>query len=191
MAIPGDGQAPVHQTLGSVLAQLATPGKLDEELPDNWVGCYACGHRCNVPPGRAGICRVRFNDQGVLRVPTGHVGALQCDPVEKKPFFHALPGALALSFGMLRCDLHCAYCRTFVTSQALRDLVSDTLARPTVVAGERLVQEALRLRAPIIASTYRACGAIREYLLPVVSHLGHRTQGLHGPAKRHPQWHLP
>ena len=43
----------------------------------------------------------------MLRVPWGYVGALQCDPIEKKPFFHALPGSDALSFGMLGCDLHC------------------------------------------------------------------------------------
>jgi pyruvate formate lyase activating enzyme len=53
---------------------------------------------------------VRFNEEGILRVPTGYVAGLQLDPVEKKPFFHALPGAKALSFGMLGCDLHCSYC---------------------------------------------------------------------------------
>ena len=46
---------------------------------------------------------------------------MQCDPVEKKPFFHVYPGALAYSFGMLGCDLHCSYCQNWVTSQALRD----------------------------------------------------------------------
>jgi len=43
-------------------------------------------------------------------VPTGYVAGLQLDPVEKKPFFHAYPGARALSFGMLGCDYHCSYC---------------------------------------------------------------------------------
>ena len=54
-------------------------------------------------------------------MPWGYVGGVQCDPIEKKPFFHAYPGALAYSFGMLGCDLHCAYCQNWVTSQALRD----------------------------------------------------------------------
>ncbi|HEY2944219.1 MAG TPA: radical SAM protein, partial [Vicinamibacteria bacterium] len=53
-----------------------------------------------------------FNEDGVLKVPWGYVGALQLDPVEKKPFFHALPGSRALSFGMLGCDYHCGYCFT-------------------------------------------------------------------------------
>ena len=54
-------------------------------------------------------------------MPWGYVGGVQCDPIEKKPFFHAHPGALAYSFGMLGCDLHCGYCQNWVTSQALRD----------------------------------------------------------------------
>ena len=45
-------------------------------------------------------------------VPAGYVGAIQCDPTEKKPFFHAYPGSLALTFGMLGCDYHCSYCFT-------------------------------------------------------------------------------
>ena len=68
-----------------------------------------------------GVCKVRFNRGGTLYVPWGYVGGVQCDPIEKKPFFHALPGALAYSFGMLGCDLHCGYCQNWVTSQALRD----------------------------------------------------------------------
>ncbi|MEA2667152.1 MAG: pyruvate formate lyase activating enzyme, partial [Chloroflexota bacterium] len=50
------------------------------------------------------------NRGGRLMVPRGYVGALQCDPIEKKPFFHAFPGTDALTFGMLGCDLHCSYC---------------------------------------------------------------------------------
>ncbi|MGH8063692.1 MAG: radical SAM protein [Candidatus Entotheonellia bacterium] len=98
------------QPLGDLLAQVTKPGELYRALPGKWLQCYACGHRCKIPPGRPGICKVRFNEAGILKVPAGYVGALQCDPVEKKPFFHALPGALALSFGMLGCDFHCGYC---------------------------------------------------------------------------------
>ncbi len=56
--------------------------------------------------------KVRYNRGGTLMVPRGYVGALQCDPIEKKPFFHAFPGTDALTFGMLGCDLHCSYCFT-------------------------------------------------------------------------------
>ena len=98
--------------LGQLLARHTREGVLYEKLPQDRVRCFACGHRCLIPPGHDGVCRVRFNDGGTLRVPHGYVGALQLDPVEKKPFFHALPGAKALSFGMLGCDFHCGYCFT-------------------------------------------------------------------------------
>jgi pyruvate formate lyase activating enzyme len=80
------------------------------------------------------------------------VGGVQCDPVEKKPFFHAYPGALAYSFGMLGCDLHCSYCQNWVTSQALRDPAAISPPVPTDPA--ELVQDALRLGAKMVVSTY-------------------------------------
>src|SRR5256885_17200957 len=86
--------------LAQTLSEMTREGEIYERLPDGAVRCYACGHRCFIPEGRPGICKVRFNEGGRLQVPWGYVGALQVDPVEKKPFFHALPGSLALSFGM-------------------------------------------------------------------------------------------
>ena len=77
---------------------------------------------------------------------------MQCDPVEKKPFFHAYPGALAYSFGMLGCDLHCAYCQNWVTSQALRD--EDAVSPPIAASPELVVQDALRQSAKLVVSTY-------------------------------------
>jgi pyruvate formate lyase activating enzyme len=123
--------------------------KLDER---NRVRCYSCGHQCPIPEGQAGVCKVRYNQGGTLYVPWGYVGGVQCDPVEKKPFFHAHPGALAYSFGMLGCDLHCSYCQNWVTSQALRD--PQAVSPPLPVTPEELVQEALSLGARILVSTY-------------------------------------
>jgi pyruvate formate lyase activating enzyme len=77
---------------------------------------------------------------------------MQCDPVEKKPFFHAHPGALAYSFGMLGCDLHCAYCQNWVTSQALRD--PDAVSPPLEASPENLVRDAVAQGAKILVSTY-------------------------------------
>jgi pyruvate formate lyase activating enzyme len=116
------------------------------------VVCYACGHRCVIRDGRVGICKVRFNDGGVLKVPTGYVGALQCDPIEKKPFFHALPGSDALSFGMLGCDYHCGYCQNWITSQAIRD--PEAVASIMPMSAAQLVSLAEEHGAPVIASTY-------------------------------------
>ena len=97
-------------TLEQVLSGLAREGELYERLPEGKVRCYSCGHRCLILPGQKGVCKVRWNEDGRLMVPWGYVAALQVDPVEKKPFFHAYPGSRALSFGMLGCDYHCSYC---------------------------------------------------------------------------------
>jgi len=86
--LPRDGGA---ATLAQALDARVREGELIERLPDHAVRCFACGHRCLVKPGRRGICKVRFNKDGTLYVPAGYVAALQCDPTEKKPFFHASP----------------------------------------------------------------------------------------------------
>jgi pyruvate formate lyase activating enzyme len=141
-----------QKTLKDVLAENTVEGTLYSPMPDGWVKCFSCGHRCKIPPGRDGICRVRFNDGGKLRVPFGYAAGIQADPVEKKPFFHAYPGSKALSFGMLGCDYHCPYCQNWVTSQALRDpLAVSSVGR---VSPEDLVDLALRYKAKIITSTY-------------------------------------
>src|SRR5436309_3203806 len=139
-------------TLNDIISEKVREGDLYEKLDRNRVRCYACGHCCPIPDGHAGVCKVRYNQGGTLYVPWEYVGAIQCDPIEKKPFFHAYPGALAYSFGMLGCDLHCAYCQNWVTSQALRD--PDAVAPPMQATPEELVRDALRQGAKVIVSTY-------------------------------------
>src|ERR1700682_1196563 len=97
-------------SLVNQLDALTASGVLYDKHADGALTCYACGHRCLIKPGRRGICQVRYNQDGELRVPWGYVGALQCDPTEKKPFFHVYPGSDTLTFGMLGCDMHCPYC---------------------------------------------------------------------------------
>jgi pyruvate formate lyase activating enzyme len=138
--------------LASVLARETREGDLYERLPDGRLRCHACGHCCPLPEGAVGVCKVRFNEGGRLLVPWGYVGGIQCDPIEKKPFFHAHPGALAYSFGMLGCDLHCAYCQNWVTSQALRD--PRAVAPPLQASPEGLARDAVRLGAKVMVSTY-------------------------------------
>src|SRR5918995_1833519 len=126
--------------------------ELVESIDRGRLRCYACGHECPIPEGAVGVCKVRFNRDGKLYVPWGYVGGIQCDPIEKKPFFHAHPGALAFSFGMLGCDLHCSYCRNWVTSQALRDPAA--VAPPRDADPEDLAKDAIRQRARLVVSTY-------------------------------------
>lgn len=116
------------------------------------IRCYACGHQCPIPEGQPGVCKVRFNRGGKLYVPYGYVAGVQCDPIEKKPFFHASPGALAYSFGMLGCDLHCSYCQNWVTSQALRD--PNAVSPPLAADPKTLVEDAVAQGAKVVVSTY-------------------------------------
>lgn len=124
--------------LAEILQKYAAQGELFETLDENQVRCFACANRCVVQDGEAGICRVRFNQGGKLNVPFGYVSGAQCDPVEKKPFFHVRPGSLAYSFGMLGCNLHCGYCQNWVTSQALRE--SILVSPPFQTTPDELVQ---------------------------------------------------
>lgn len=142
--------------LVEILDELTAPGELFQTLEEpGALRCTACAHRCLLHPGKRGICQVRFNRGGQLRVPWGYVAGAHADPIEKKPFAHVLPGSIALTFGMLGCDFHCAFCQNWLSSQALRDPLADkgigTIQR---VSPEQLVAYARRAGARVMASSY-------------------------------------
>jgi pyruvate formate lyase activating enzyme len=138
--------------LADVLAGNTRDGDLWERIDDRRIRCFACGHQCPIFEGQAGVCKVRFNASGRLRVPWGYVAGAQCDPIEKKPFFHVRPGTLAFSFGMLGCDLHCGYCQNWITSQAIRD--PRAVATAERIEPAELVRLALERGAEAVVSTY-------------------------------------
>jgi pyruvate formate lyase activating enzyme len=142
------------ETLQERLDRMTVDGVLYEVVDEatRKIRCYACGHRCLIKDGGRGICKVRFNAGGVLRVPHGYVAALQVDQIEKKPFNHVEPGVLALSFGMLGCDFHCSYCQNWDISQFGRD--DDAGRDPMRIAPAELVELAKARRARAVASTY-------------------------------------
>jgi pyruvate formate lyase activating enzyme len=151
-ASPGSQEVFISTTLTTLLDARTAEGKLYARLPGGDVRCFACGHRCLIREGRRGICKVRYNEGGRLLVPRNYVAALQCDPVEKKPFFHVLPGTNALTFGMLGCDFHCGYCQNWLTSQALRDPQATTDAID--ITAEELVAHADRYDGRLVVSSY-------------------------------------
>jgi pyruvate formate lyase activating enzyme len=146
---------------------VAAPG-LWERLDERRIRCYACGHRCPIFEGQAGVCKVRFNREGKLYAPWGYTAGVQCDPIEKKPFFHVRPGALAFSIGMLGCDLHCGYCQNWVTSQALRD--PDAVAPLRHADSEALARRAVELGAEVVVSTYNEPLITAEWAVEVFRH---------------------
>lgn len=151
------------------------PRDLWRAEPGGAVRCVACGHRCLIHEGRDGICKVRSNRQGTLRVPWGYVGGLQADPIEKKPFFHVLPGSQALSFGMLGCDFHCGYCQNWFTSQTLRD--KSSTARPSDVSADELIAMALGNGVRTLTSTYNEPLITSEWAVEIFKK--GRARGLH------------
>src|SRR3954471_23582773 len=163
-------------SLKQMLHQYSIPAAeaLIERRENGDVQCFDCGRRCLVKPGRDGVCRVRFNEAGTLLVPHGYVGALACDPIEKKPFYHVLPGSDALTFGMLGCDFHCGYCQNWVTSQMLRD--PDAVAPPKFCTPAQLVDIAGRERAPVVASSYNEPLITSEWAVDVFTEA--RRRGL-------------
>jgi pyruvate formate lyase activating enzyme len=84
--------------------------------------------------------------------PYGYAAGLQVDPIEKKPFFHVMPGAPVLTFGMLGCNFHCQFCQNWISSQALRDEAAG--ASPEPIDAEAMVDLGARNGARLVASSY-------------------------------------
>ena len=86
--------------------------------PESVVQCWLCPHHCTIADGRTGFCRVRMNDGGTLySLVWGRSIAASVDPVEKKPFFHLLPGSLSFSIATVGCNMRCDFCQNSDISQ--------------------------------------------------------------------------
>jgi pyruvate formate lyase activating enzyme len=142
---PGDESQPQirRALLGEPFDDPVTPGS---------VRCIACAHRCVLRPGRVGICGVRQNRGGSLyTLVYGQVVVTKAEPVEKKPFYHFMPGTSAYSVATQGCNMHCAYCQNWQISQAHREgLVPESRN----VSPESVVAEAVAAGVRTIAYTY-------------------------------------
>ncbi len=115
---------------------------LYERRPDGSVVCHLCAHRCAIRPGLWGICGVRENRGGTLvTLVADRVAAADVDPIEKKPFFHFLPGSLAYSVTTVGCNFHCLFCQNWAISQwpraRLGPLPGDRVTPRDIVAAAR------------------------------------------------------
>jgi pyruvate formate lyase activating enzyme len=126
------------------------------------VKCLLCAQGCSIKNGQRGKCRVRMNVGGELRsLSYGRPIAIHVDPIEKKPFYHFLPGAQAYSIGTAGCPLHCRFCQNWQISQASPEDFDSPFVPPAT-----LVSTAAR-EAPIVAFTYNEPTVQTEYLLDV------------------------
>ena len=98
------------------------------------VVCALCPHGCRVGDGGRGACGVRFNDGGTLyTLVYGRVAAATVEPIEKKPFFHFLPGSTAFSIATVGCNLRCAFCQNFECASGVKAAAGERRSVLTLI----------------------------------------------------------
>jgi pyruvate formate lyase activating enzyme len=123
------------------------------------VKCLLCAHGCVLKDGERGLCRARLNVRGQMRTLTyGRPIAEHVDPIEKKPFYHFLPGVQAYSLATAGCPLRCRFCQNWEISQASPEDYGDGY----VPAGA-LANRAREIGAPVLAFTYNEPTVFVEY----------------------------
>ena len=126
------------------------------------VRCLLCAQACTLRPGERGRCRARLNVNGELRsLVYGRPAAVNVDPIEKKPFYHFLPGSAAFSIGTAGCPLRCRFCQNWQLSQAAPEDLDARFVPPAELVA------AARARAAVIAFTYNEPTVAFEYVLDV------------------------
>jgi pyruvate formate lyase activating enzyme len=125
--------------------------------------CQLCAQTCLIPAGERGKCRARINVGGELRsLVYGRPMAIHVDPIEKKPFYHFLPGSEAYSMSTSGCPLRCKFCQNWQISQSQPEDYTTPFISPAEICS-RLVSSA----APVIAFTYNEPTVFAEYFLDI------------------------
>jgi len=142
-------------------AQFAVEAKFYDKLPNKKVKCKLCPRGCAVGDKERGYCGVRENRGGVYyTLVHSRVCAAHVDPVEKKPFFHYLPGSLAFSLATAGCNVNCKFCQNWDISQARPEQVSSQYVPP-----RRVAELATQYNCPTIAYTYSEPTVFSEFVM--------------------------
>jgi len=152
------------------LAQPAKKGLIKTKLSPYFtpleggdIQCELCPHRCRVPKGKRGICRVRENRDGkYYSLVYGNPCAIHLDPIEKKPLFHVLPGTGSFSLATAGCNFQCKFCQNWEISQAFPEDVYSYDVPPEII-----VKKAKEMGAHSIAYTYVEPMIFYEYMLDI------------------------
>jgi pyruvate formate lyase activating enzyme len=130
------------------------------------IRCLLCAQRCFIKSGERGKCRARMNINGELRsLVYGHPAAIHIDPIEKKPFYHFLPGSQAYSLATAGCPLSCKFCQNWQISQSKPEDFSVEYTSP-----ESIVESSVLQNTPVIAFTYNEPTVFTEYLLDIAEY---------------------
>jgi len=142
-------------------------------LNNRSVECLLCNQDCVIKPGKAGLCRVRFNRGGSLYSAVyANPAAVVVEPVEKEPLYHYLPGSNALCVGTTGCSFTCLFCQNWQLSQRSLDDPDNNLS----YTPQELVKLALNRGVPFISFTYNEPTIGYEYLYDTA--LEAREQGI-------------
>ncbi|MDO8603647.1 MAG: AmmeMemoRadiSam system radical SAM enzyme [Candidatus Omnitrophota bacterium] len=129
------------------------------------VRCLLCPVSCELKEGERGKCRARMNIGGKLQTLVyGKPCSVHVDPIEKKPFYHFLPGTSSYSLATAGCNLHCLYCQNWEISQSNPE---DTVNLD--MSPEQVVQAAIENKCRTIACTYSDPVIFFEYAADIAS----------------------
>lgn len=136
---------------------------------DDKIECLACSWYCKLRVGQRGVCGVRVNVGGKLKsLVYGKVyGGLAIDPIEKKPFYHFLPGTTALSFGTMGCNFGCLFCQNWEISQGIKNNNYNDYNNYKYKASE-IVEAAVKNGCESIAYTYNEPAVFVEFAYEVM-----------------------
>ncbi|MCD5396476.1 MAG: AmmeMemoRadiSam system radical SAM enzyme [Candidatus Pacebacteria bacterium] len=137
---------------------------LYQELERKKVKCLNCPHYCVLEKGKRGICGVKENIHGKLySLNYGRLCALNLGPIEKKPFFHFLPGTQSLSLASVGCNFACHTCQNWHISQAPKINPKDIWGEE--VSSKEVLRIALSQKVPSISYTYTEPTIFSEFAL--------------------------
>jgi len=142
-----------------------TSSKLHEalfykKLQNNRIECQLCPRNCTVTDKERGHCEVRENRDGIYyTLVYGNPCTTNIDPIEKKPFFHYLPGSTAFSLATAGCNIDCKFCQNWQISQARPEAVKSMKLSPSEIA-----DLAIGYNCQSIAYTYSEPTVFYEYV---------------------------
>ncbi|QMS84866.1 AmmeMemoRadiSam system radical SAM enzyme [Candidatus Xianfuyuplasma coldseepsis] len=143
-------------------------------LSEQAVHCHVCEHHCVIKDNDMGICGVRKNNNGVLKVLNyNKTISVSIDPIRKKPLYHFLQNTNTYSFAAIGCNLRCAWCQNYSISQS-QHTFNSIPGKP--IKPQQHVDQAIHYGCPSISYTYSEPTIYVEYALETMK-LAHK-QGL-------------
>lgn len=122
------------------------------------VQCLCCGHYCKIQNNRCGVCGVRVNRDGALRLAVfAYPNAVHMDPMEKKPMYHFYPNQQILSLGTIGCNFKCDFCQNWslsMTRPAAKDIEDYCRENAHHYTPESVIQICKNKGTKFIAFTY-------------------------------------